>query len=310
MIEFFRRICVATVAAGLVWHGPASAAGATESPPVLARIKAHPALWIVHARTATAYLFGSIHLLPPNIDWHSRSIDAALAGSDVFVFEAPIGDAGQQQGQDFVRANGMLPPDVSLPSLLDAQGRRDYRAAVLAAHVPPETLIHMRPWLAAIVLETGFMEAAHYSSMSGVDRQVYALAMSQHKSIESFETVNEQMALLMPKQQNLEVEEFDAALKELRTDMNEVGTLVDAWSDGRTSDVAKLMNKGLAATPGAMKLLIDDRNARWVNRMAAMLSEPHNYFITVGAGHLAGPRGLPALLAARGYRVELSAPQP
>jgi uncharacterized protein YbaP (TraB family) len=35
-----------------------------------------------------------------------------------------------------------------------------------------------------------------------------------------------------------------------------------------------------------------------------MLAEPHTYFITVGAGHLLGPKGVPALLRAKGYRVE------
>ena len=310
MIKILRKIWIAAGVAGLFLHGPDAAAGAPEPPPVLAKIKAHPALWIVHSHKATAYLFGSIHLLPANVDWHSRSIDAALATSDVFVFEAPLGDTGQQQGQAFVQENGMLPPDMALPSLLDGQARQDYRDAILAAHVSPETLVHLRPWLAAVVLENGVMEAAHYSPMSGVDRQVYTLARAEHKSIETFETVNEQLAMLMPKDQKLEVEEFDAALKELKTDMSQVGALVDAWSEGRMSDVAKLMNKGFASTPGAMKLLIDDRNARWIQRMADMMAEHHTYFITVGAGHLAGPRGLPALLASRGYRVELSPPGP
>jgi hypothetical protein len=75
------------------------------------------------------------------------------------------------------------------------------------------------------------------------------------------------------------------------------------------NEVARLMNAGLKTTPGAMKLLIDDRNARWVTRLSAMLAQHRTYFVTVGAGHIAGPRGLPALLAARGYRVEQIAPR-
>jgi len=63
------------------------------------------------------------------------------------------------------------------------------------------------------------------------------------------------------------------------------------------SDVAKLMNKAFASTPGAMKLLIDDRNARWVQRMAGMMAGHHIYFITVGRAILRGravfPRFLP-----------------
>ena len=68
------------------------------------------------------------------------------------------------------------------------------------------------------------------------------------------------------------------------------------------------MNKGLSTTPGAMKLLIDDRNARWAKRLDTMLAESHTYFSTVGAGHLGGPHGLPALLKTHGYKVEITRP--
>lgn len=295
-----------TLAALLAWSNSGLAAG--EPPPVLAAIKAHPALWTVRSDKATAYLFGSIHLLPPNIDWHSKAVDAALAASDVFVFEAPLGDAGQQQTAAFVQSKGFLPPNVMLPSLLDRRGKRDLQAAEAIAHVPPESLLHFRPWLASIVLETSLLQASHYSAESGVDRQIWAFATGHGKSIRTFETVSEQLSLLEPDDRKAEMEEFDASLKEIKTDSGEIGALVDAWCDGRMSDVARLMNAGLADTPGAMKLLIYDRNARWVKSLTAMFSEHHTYFVTVGAGHLAGPRGLPTLLAARGFHVSLSAP--
>ena len=46
----------------------------------------------------------------------------------------------------------------------------------------------------------------------------------------------------------------------------------------------------------ARKLLLDDRNVRWMPQIQAMLKEKHTFFITVGAGHLTGPKGIPALL--------------
>jgi hypothetical protein len=304
MAQLFRLVCAGALAAFIAAVTPAAAA---EAPPVVATIKAHPALWTVHSAKAMAYLFGSVHLLPPNIDWHSPAVDAALKASDVFVFEAPMGAEGQAQTEAFVRANGMLPQNQALPSLLDARVRKDYRDALSAAHADPATLVHMRPWLAAIVMETSALQASHYSRTGGVDLQLWDYASAQHKKIETFETIDEQLALLMPKDGKIEKEEFEAELKQLKTSSGEIGALVDAWCDGRMSDVSRLMNKGLSSTPGAMKLLIDDRNARWAKRLDAMMAEPHTYFITVGAGHLGGPHGLPTLLKARGYSVETAA---
>ena len=302
-MQFFRLIGSLALAA-FIATAPAAAA---EAPPVIATIKAHPALWTVHSAKATAYLFGSVHLLPPNIDWHSPDVDAALKASDVFVFEAPMGAEGQAQTEAFVRANGMLPANEALPSLLDARARKDYREALAAAHADPATLVHMRPWLAAIVMETSALQASRYSRAGGVDLQLWDYANAQHRKIDTFETIAEQLALLMPKDQKLEKEEFEAELKEVKTSSGEIGALVDAWCDGRIAEVARLMNKGLSTTPGAMKLLIDDRNVRWAKRLDAMLAEPHTYFVTVGAGHLGGPHGLPALLKARGYKIEMTA---
>lgn len=301
MILYLRLICSLVLAAFL-----GSAAAAAEAPPVIATIKAHPALWTVHSAKGTAYLFGSIHLLPPNIDWHSPAVDAALKAADVFVFEAPLGAEGQAQTEAFVRANGMLPGNEALPSLLDERARKDYREALAAAHADPATLVHMRPWLAAIVMETSALQASHYSRAGGVDLQLWDYANAQHKQIETFETIAEQLALLMPKDQKVEKEEFEAELKEVKTSSDEIGSLVDAWCDGRIAEVARLMNKGLSTSPGAMKLLIDDRNERWAKRVDAMLAEPHTYFVTVGAGHLGGPHGLPALLKAHGYKVQIA----
>jgi uncharacterized protein YbaP (TraB family) len=302
-MRFFSLVCSVALAAFVT---STTRVAADEAPPVIATIKAHPALWTVHSAKATAYLFGSVHLLPPNIDWRSPAVDAALKASDVFVFEAPLGAEGQSQTAAFVRANGMLPPNEALPSLLDARARKDYRQAVAAARADPATLVHLRPWLAAIVIETSALQASHYSRSGGVDLQLWDYANAQHKKIETFETIEEQLALLMPKDQKLEKEEFEAELKEVKTSSGEIGALVDAWCDGRIAEVARLMNKGLSTTPGAMKLLIDDRNARWAKRLDAMLAEPHTYFVTVGAGHLGGPRGLPALLKAHGYKVEMA----
>lgn len=293
------------VAAAFALFAAPAVADTQPSPLVLeANIQAHPAMWTVHAKNSTAYLVGSIHLLPPNMLWRTPAIDTALIASDVFVFEAPTDSTGLKEIAEFVRAHGTLPEGQDLPSLLDPQALKDYQDALALTGLPPERLAHMRPWLAAIVLETSYMERQHYSPLSGVDRQVFAIASAHKKDVRYFETVDQQLSLLMPSDQKLEVQEFDADLRSFKAEMNSFGPLVDAWASGNARRVGELMNKDLKSDPGAFKVLIDDRNQAWMVKLGQMLDEQHVYFITVGAGHLVGPRGLPALLRAQGYRVD------
>jgi len=291
---------LALLTALLVTHTLARA----DPPPVVSKIAAHPALWIVHAKNATAYLLGSVHVLPPNIEWRTPEIATAIATADTFVFEAPMDNNGQLDGQDFIREHGTLPPEVALPSLLDAQTLKDYRKTLALTHVSPESLDHTRPWLAAIILEVALIRAENYLPDSGVDRQIFALAKSEGKSVQYFETVNQQFSLLMPQSPQLELTEFDEDLKQLQTESNELGPLVDAWSHGDAAEVARLVNADLESDPAARKTLLDDRNTAWAAQLKRMLALPHIYLVTVGAGHLAGPHGVPALLREAGYKVD------
>ena len=277
---------------------------AADAPVVEANIRAHPALWTVHAPNATAYLLGAIHILPPNVIWQTPKIDAAIDASDTFVFEAPLDDAGKAAIVEFIRAHGMLPEGTALPSLLDEQGRKDYRDALALTKVPAERLDRMRPWLAAIVLETAYMEQQHYTPLSGVDRQILALAQTRKKSLRYFETDEQQLALLAPPDQDLEAKEFDAELRQFQSDASSLGPLVDAWSHGNAPLVGRLMNKELDREPGAKKELIDNRNDAWIVQLETMLQEHHTYFITVGTGHLVGEHGVPSLLRSKGFDVD------
>ncbi|MFD2579153.1 TraB/GumN family protein [Novosphingobium colocasiae] len=50
-------------------------------------------------------------------------------------------------------------------------------------------------------------------------------------------------------------------------------------------------------------MLFTGRNKAWTERIIAALKSGRKPFVAVGAAHMAGPEGLPAMLAARGYKV-------
>ena len=276
---------------------------ADDAVPVYARMPAHPALWTVHGPKGTAYLFGSVHLLPPQVDWHTKEIDAAFARSDVLVFEIALDSDAQNRTQTYIKAHGMLPAGQHLHDMLSPEARGELDAEVAKLHVSPETMDRMRPWLAALTIEMMGITGEHYSAGAGVDLQLQANANG--KPVVGLETVEQQLSLLAPDDPKVELQAFEAGLKtSTESENDKVGPLLDAWMHGRVDRIASLTQKELAKFPEARKLLFDDRNQAWVKKIAAYLDQQKVYFITVGAAHLAGPHGVPALLRAKGFRVE------
>jgi len=296
--RMFRWLCALAFAAAL------TPVFAQVNKPEVAMIPANPAMWTVHGPKGTAYLLGSIHLLPSNIAWQTPRISAALKAADTFVFEIPLDASTQTEAAAFIQKNGTLPEGTTLPSLLDAKARADYDDAIKIAHIDAALLENKRPWLAMIVLDLATITQQNLSSTSGIDQQVYAISQTEGgKSYRAFETPEQQFELFMPKNQKLEIEEFDVGLKEFRSDKLNMGGLIDAWSHSDQKALQHITNDGFKGHADVEKALLTDRNKNWVGQLQKMLAEPHTYFITVGAGHLLGPKGVPALLRAKGFSV-------
>ncbi len=52
------------------------------------------------------------------------------------------------------------------------------------------------------------------------------------------------------------------------------------------------------------RVLLDERNPNMANKIEALLKTDKKTFVAVGALHLIGAQGVPALLQQRGYEVE------
>lgn len=272
--------------------------------PVQADTVATPALWHVQGQGGDVYLLGSVHILPPQVQWRSPAIRAAIARADIFVFEVPQDEQTIVKLQQLIAAKGYLPKGQSLRQQIRPALRADYDAALAASGLPSAAVDRMRPWLAGLQIMFAQIAKQNFSADNGVDRQLAAEAAKTGKPVRYLETIEEQFALLAPDDRALEMEEFEAGLKDLRDVVAKVQPLVDVWSKGDARALDEMINGELDKFPAARKALLDDRNQAWLPKIRALLGEKRTVFIAVGAGHLTGAKGLPALLRQVGYKVQ------
>jgi len=265
---------------------------------------ASPSLWHIKGEQGQVYLFGSVHVLPPEVKWRMAGIQSAVERSDVFVFEVPEDAAAVGQLRGLIQTQGYLPAAQSLRGQLHRAALPDYDAALKNSGLDAAAVEHERPWLAGIQMMFAEMAKLSFAAGNGVDTILMAEALKKHRQVRYLETIADQFALLAPDDRTLEVQEFEAGLKDLRDVAGGIEPMVRAWSNGDQAKLDELINGDLDEFPQARKLLLDDRNRRWVPQIEAMLKEKHTFFITVGAGHLTGPQGVPALLRQAGYMVE------
>jgi uncharacterized protein YbaP (TraB family) len=263
---------------------------------------ATPAMWTVEHEAGRAYLLGSIHLLPPETEWQTAEIKAAIAASSVFVFEAPINDANSTMAR-FVERHGRIEGGRSLREVIGNEAHEAVSRAAWQVHYPPRLLETVRPWLAAVYLELYSSLKMGSSPHFGVDHVIEQLANSRGAKVAYLETVEEQLTYFLKLSRKDEMRYLRATADGILTKPDAGRELLAAWASADVARLDALIEEGLADVPQLKVQLLTARNRKWLPAIEDMVKSGDVHFVTVGAAHLAGEDGIIGLLAARGYKI-------
>jgi uncharacterized protein YbaP (TraB family) len=285
LLDRFRRIALSAVAAGGI-------AAATDRPATAA-----PALWAVHSSTATVYLFGTVHNLPPNVNWHSPEVDAALAASSQIWTEADTGS--QPYLARLINRYGMSQQG-NLKNLLPRRYRARYAMEMSSAGLAVDPFGHVKPWLAQMLLDGVTMHRAHKGY--GVESDLLLYAHKHHRPTHTFESPDSQFAVLADMPLEAQVRALEMEIDGYPSANGTMNPLVQAWLDGRDSELDKITNQKLAVSD---ERYFDDiivrRDEEFANAIVALLQDGGTSFVALGAAHLCGGTGVQALLKNQGY---------
>lgn len=254
-------------------------------PPVDAR----PALWRVSDGDTTIFLLGSIHLLPPDVNWRTPLVDRAIASSDTLVLES-----SPEEKVDFGAVAQRAGPKPVADRV--SPGKRAILDAMIArSGAQRATLDGYKDWALAITLATGDAIAAGADTRNGVETKLWNAFLSAGKTRLAFYHAKDQLLQL----DGLTEGEQRKMLEDVLQGKEKYGETLRAWAAG---DVASL-DKTAECTPLDGKL-VGQPNLYWSKWIAARMKRPGTVLVAVGLGHMAGPYALPKMLAARGLKVE------
>jgi uncharacterized protein YbaP (TraB family) len=266
---------------------------------------ADPALWRISDSDSEIYLFGTVHILPPELEWQTPALIAAFDQAETVWFEAPANDPeGQLQNALLMVSLGMNPAGQALSSQLSPEGREALAAFAESTGMPLAALEPMRPWLAAVTLTATYVQAQGYDPLSGVEARLWPLARERGKEIDYFETIEQQVRFFADLPKEVEVGLFEQTLLEYNGASDLLDSLVGAWQEGNVTEIDRLINGEMRAeAPEIYEVVITRRNQAWVGRIQELLEGSGTHFIALGAGHMAGGDGVVGLLRARGVEV-------
>lgn len=301
------RLACGLLLAGLVLLGSFTQADAHDeraAPP-------HLPFYIATKSGQTIYVLGTLHVGYPS-DFPAYQpfrpvIVNALSASGTLAFELSPDDT--VMSPDSVTRDGVCPRDC-LRRMLPAALWQRLVARLRGDPAALAEIRRMKPWLAALVIETISSQQAGLQTEYGTEAQLENIYL--RGSIVGLESMDDQMraftGLSLPEQWEMLAQDLTQTPAE---DVADVRKLHALWLAGDADKLAAWQAAKTATLMHTPELahalderIVFRRNRHFVVKMLLIASPGHPLFVAIGALHLGGPQGVLALLRSYGFSVK------
>ncbi|WP_327195821.1 TraB/GumN family protein [Novosphingobium capsulatum] len=266
-------------------------------PPLPAKV----ALWEIADTSGTrGWIFGTVHALPAGVQWRRPAIDHALANADRLVLEIAQPLDGNVAGVALARL--AYTPGLPPPSARVAMKYRDALAKVYKdLNLTDAQFQNEESWAVALQIAAIGGQKEGMDPASGVEPQLRKLIGG--KPVAGLETLDGQFGIFDALPDRAQQTLLEQVAVEAADNRDDDADMVRLWLRGDDLGIARESQKGFLSDPTLHQALLTARNAAWASQIDAMLKDGAAPFIAVGAAHVAGSDGLPALLQAKGWLV-------
>ena len=263
-------------------------------------------LWSVQddTRPGTLLLLGSVHLLRAEDQPLPAAVREAYGRAERVAMELDPAELEPAASQAILARIGVMTPGGSLRDAMDAAQWQRAESLAAAAGLSLQPVAALEPWFAALTLYVAALADAGFDPALGVEQQVADWARRDGKPVTGLETFAQQLAIFKGLEFDVQRELLMKTLEELPRMPADAATLVAEWRAGDDAALAGKLDTEFEGYEALRERLVGERNRAWLAPLDALLDAPGVTLVVVGALHLVGPDGLPALFTAQGRQVE------
>ena len=265
------------------------------------------ALFKVSGHGHTMYLFGTIHMGRPEFFPLDKSVTQALAASSTLALEIDPTVQNAEVAAAVQRAALTTPAIVAaMPPALGPRLTRQLEALGVPATLPTQ----LKPWMLIITLASVEYARLGYRPDLGIDAHLATLAHGRNIKVVGLETLESQLDLFdrLPVADQWTMLDESLASLESGEAQQEVQSLTKGWAtaDRATFDalVSKYEQDQRLSSQILQRRFLTERNGPMADKLDGLLERETHTMAAVGLMHLVGKDSLPALLRAKGLKIE------
>lgn len=257
-------------------------------------------LWEAGHARGTVYLFGSVHVCKADCFPLSASVTQRLEGSDALVLELDPENVKIPPGL------AKLPAGESLARKMSAQDWQSVSQALARFGMPAQVMSAFQPWAVFMSLSLGAARQAGFEVEHGIDLWALRRSRTLGKAVFELESLERQLAAISAGSEGEQLARLLGLSRQIESGhaARVLEVAREAWQRGDARALERLTLEDMPAGSGLHTELILRRNAEMADKIPMLLQDARRkLFVVVGAAHLVGEQGVPALLARQGFKV-------
>ena len=264
-------------------------------------------LWKISGRgiEKPSYILGTHHAVPFTYCDSIPGLMKAFEEVDFVIGEFDMVKMGEMSPAQMHNMQKMMimPADTTLLSLFSKEEKElldAYLKETIGAQL--EMFSAMKPMTIMVTVQNKILMdiIPDIASMTGMDKYMQTLAVSQGKKVGGLETMEYQMSLLY----GSSLEEQADALLEMAQNGNSKELMIELTAAYKSQNLDALWSVFKdQMTRYEYDALVSERNKNWKKQIVELLPVQSSLFV-VGSGHLPGEKGMIKLLKKAGYKVK------